>query len=255
MSLLRLITFRKQPDVDADALVYIDAVEQADGQSLEPAVKLAINSFVIECKQTGIWDAIKSSCILAGARTLNGALIPLTGLAPTNYNFQPNDYNRKTGLQGGASKFLNSNRNNNSDPQDSFHMSVYASSVGSSGYAIAVGAGESGSSMLGLGSNVHRNRSATFVNIDAAIGFNGQNRASSTNFIYRRASTNITVNVTSQSPFNGDLLIFARGTVANPAIFSNGRLAFYSIGQSLNLALLDLAVTKLIDRINNAIVP
>ena len=57
---------------DADAAAYITAVETADGQALENGVKVAIDNFVLGCKQDGIWTAIKASCILAGARTLAG---------------------------------------------------------------------------------------------------------------------------------------------------------------------------------------
>jgi len=83
---------------DADASTYIEAVEVADGQALETGVRYAINDFVIGCKQDGIWDAIKASCIMAGARTLDGALVPLVGTAPTNYNFVAGDYNRELSL-------------------------------------------------------------------------------------------------------------------------------------------------------------
>jgi len=61
---------------DPDAQAYITAVETADGQALETAVRTAINNFVVGCKADGIWNAIKASCILAGARTLAGALVP-----------------------------------------------------------------------------------------------------------------------------------------------------------------------------------
>jgi hypothetical protein len=42
------------PD-DADAVAYIAAVEAADGQALETATRMAINSFVKGCKADGIW--------------------------------------------------------------------------------------------------------------------------------------------------------------------------------------------------------
>jgi len=88
------------PSYDADATTYFAAVEAADGQSLESGVKTAINDFIVGCKADGTWSALKASCILAGARTLSGALVPLAGTAPTNYNFVSGDYNRKTGLVG-----------------------------------------------------------------------------------------------------------------------------------------------------------
>ena len=95
---------------DTDAGNYIQAVEAADGQVLEGATRQAINNFVMGCKQDGTWTAIKRSCILAGARTLNGALVPFIGTAPTNYNFVSGDYNRKTGLVGnGSNKYLDTN--------------------------------------------------------------------------------------------------------------------------------------------------
>lgn len=86
---LNTLNYSKVSNVsfDADALAYITAVETADGQSLEYGVKTAINSFIVGCKVDGIWNAIKSSAILAGARTLTGALVPLKGTAPTNFNF------------------------------------------------------------------------------------------------------------------------------------------------------------------------
>jgi hypothetical protein len=88
---------------DEDAGNYIQAVETADAQALEPATRKAINNFVIGCKQDGIWTAIKASCILAGARTLDGALVPLAGTAPPTCNFVDADYNRKTGVGGESS--------------------------------------------------------------------------------------------------------------------------------------------------------
>jgi hypothetical protein len=113
---------------DSDASTYIDAVETADGQALETGVRVAINDFVLGCKQDGIWNAIKASCILAGARTLSGALVPLVSTmpSPTNYNFVAGDYNRKTGLiADGSTKYLDSNRNNSTDSQNSKHIAAY----------------------------------------------------------------------------------------------------------------------------------
>ena len=70
--------------IDPDAAAYIAAVEAADGQMLEPALVTAYNEFFVGCKAdaspfAGVsnFDAIKASCIMAGARTLAGALVPL----------------------------------------------------------------------------------------------------------------------------------------------------------------------------------
>ena len=247
---------------DADAIAYVSAVETADGQPLEFGVAKAINDFVVGCKLDGIWSAIKASCILAGARTLNGALIPLAGTAPTNVNFVSGDYNRKTGLVGdGSSKYLNSNRNNNADPQNSRHISIFLQTVDS----LAGGRQYLGSQDLTGGSVVGRsgittnlfsglsNASGTaFANRGAHSGFVGIRRSTSSEITLRSNGSEQTNSATSETPRNEELLVYARpgSPVGN---YTNARLAFYSIGESLDLAKLDTRVSALITAIGAAI--
>ena len=258
----KLVLARESQTLDADAEAYVNAVEVADGQRIEDPVRFAINDFVIGCKADGIWTAIKASCILAGARTLTGALVPLVGAAPTSFNFVSGDYNRKTGLVGdGSTKYLNSNRNNNADPQDSIHASVYASSVttniaGNPAY-LGRGAVDSGSLFLGRSANTLYLKTCRFDALNSGgsgstNGLHAVTRSASASYVYRVAGTNSTVNATSQAPFAGDIAIFASNRT--PALnYSNGRLAFYSIGESLDLALLDARVTALINAFAAAI--
>ena len=248
---------------DPDAAVYVAAVEAADGQSLETATKVAIHSFVKGCKADGIWPAIKASCILAGARTLSGALVPLAGTAPTNFNFVSGDYNRKTGLAGdGSTKYLDSNRNNNADLQDSKHLSVFASTAATAGsgqFPAYIGGGGSASGATQIGRNQNngtlysRINTATFTSSSgagASTGFIGANRSNSAGHDVRVAGNTTNYTAASQVPFNGNINVFwESGSVA----FSNARLAFYSIGESLDLALLDARVTDLINAFAAAI--
>jgi hypothetical protein len=230
---------------DEDAGNYIQAVETADAQALEPATRKAINNFVIGCKQDGIWTAIKASCILAGARTLAGALVPLVGTAPTNNGFIGigTDYVRKTGLVGnGTTKYLDSNRNNNADPQDNQHNAVWVSSV-ATGLAIASSPFSAiGSNQIGLNGRKSRNVSS-LIGINMQIGLCGISRSASANFNYRvGGANNLSVQV-SQTSSAGSLIILGDGAGAH----GSHRLAFYSIGESLDLALLDARVTDLIN--------
>jgi hypothetical protein len=236
---------------DTDALNYIAAVEAADGQLLEAATKDAINAFVVGCKTDGIWNAIKASCIMAGARTLAGALVPLVGTAPTNFNLVSGDYNRKTGLAGdGSTKYLDSNRNNNADPVDNIHVSIYLSSFGGSQATyLNAGGGASGATNLycaipvtRLGSRLRSDFSDSAL---SSLGFFGASRSQSANYIRRISNTSetATTNGASQAAFNGNITLFNT---------SNARIAFYSIGESLNLALLDARVTALITAIGAA---
>jgi hypothetical protein len=113
-------------NTDPDAAAYIDAVEAADGQTLEPAIRLAYDTFIRGCKSDNHWSAMENSCILMGARTLSGALVPLRGAAPTQENLVSGDYLRKTGIAGnGINKAINTGRSCIEEPnRNSTHQAV-----------------------------------------------------------------------------------------------------------------------------------
>jgi hypothetical protein len=246
---------------DPDAGRYIAAVEAADdNQLLEFGVGKAINDFVVGCKQDRIWDAIKASCILAGARTLAGALVPLAGIAPTNVGglFVDGDYSRKTGLKGNSStKTLNTNRAENADPQDSVHLSIYQTEKFSAVDYVLFGTDNSSSVGLYVGgvtsgvvefNGYNRNTLAFLVSTSAAVGFAGHSRINSSTVNYRFFSNASTITRSSNASNSTNYQVFgAAGLTTNRG---SGRLAFYSIGESLDLALLDTRVTRLIAEIN-----
>ena len=240
---------------DADASAYIAAIEAADGQALETGVKTAITDFIGGCKSDGIWDAIKSSCILAGARTLSGALVPLRGAAPTNFNFVSGDYNRKTGLLGnGTTKYLASNRNNIDDPQNNRHKAGYITQISSiNGAYFGAGLNQTGSDHIRRAAGIFaRSVSAlTFIHSQpvTSIGLYGMSRSASASFQFRANGVTDTITNTSETPFNQNNTVFGRIGAAE----TNGRLSFYSIGDSLNLTSLDSRVSALMSSINSAI--
>jgi hypothetical protein len=252
---------------DADARAYLAAVRQADGANLEPAVAKAISDFVIGCKTDGIWNAIKASCILAGARTLSGALTPLKGSAPTNDGpFVSGDYTRggaTPGLKGNAStKFLNSNRANNADPQDNHHLALWVSVVHSGTFCNYAGAGGTATGATALLRNTatdaaSRSRTgATATALSSAAtntGLFGISRSASGSYTHVFGAASATVSVASQTPSSGNVFIFGReqsGSVNSP---TDGRLAFYSLGESLDLALLGSRLSTLMTAIGAAI--
>ena len=237
--------------LDVDARQYIINVEEQDGQSLESGVRTAISDFVVGCKTDGIWDAIKASCILAGARTLDGALVPLVGGAPTNNNFVSGDYDRETGLVGdGSTKYLGSSRNNTEDPQDNTHHAVYASIVdsGSTGRYIEAGGFRYIESRSGeLTTRVNDTTSAVTSSSNNA-GFIGVSRSSLASYILRASGSDSTKVVTSNQYPTNEVTVFGSGSNK-----SSSRIAFYSIGESLDLASLDTRVSNLITAIGAAI--
>lgn len=243
---------------DADALAYIAAVEAADGESLESGVKAAYTAFVVGCKSDGIWSAIKASCIMCGARTLAGALVPLVGAAPTNVNFVSDDYNRETGLKGnGSTKYLNSNRANNADPQDDKHLALYISTFSTiSGTKYASSAGTNPTTidvstppdLYALG---RVNSGTNAVVSSPTVGFCGVNRSSSSLQTIRSRGVNGTTTTASGTPSSDTIGLFAR--FVGDSFTSDARLAFYSIGEAVDLALLDTRVSALVTAIGNAI--
>lgn len=248
----KLILAKGYP-ADADVKAYVAAVEAADELdtpgigALELEVIKAYDNFILGCKHDGIWDAIKASCILAGARTLSGALVPLVGTAPTNNGpFVAADYNRKTGLVGdGSTKYLDSNRNNNIDPQNNFHAATYASSVGNSGNLISTGAAATGATRIVYSGTSCRDSSLSAWSVAAGLLGVSRNNGSQYN---RIVSSSVSIIPQASSvPLNATLLIFTGNFT------SDARLAFYSIGEALDLALLDTRVSTLISDLGAAI--
>jgi hypothetical protein len=245
------------PALDPDAAVYIAAVEAADTQALEPAVRTAINDFVIGCKADGIWNAIKASCILAGARTLTGALVPLVGAAPTNVNFGSGDYNRKTGLgqQGDSSKWLDTNYASNADSrQNDNHQAFYNTAIDSLSLFVLGNINSTGGITI-ASQRVFRNMNNTFQGASRTPVANtmyATSRNSSSSYTALSAGLLETITQSSETPNSGNLGLFRlSGTTTAPS--SNLRVSFYSAGNALDLALLDARVTALINAFDAAI--
>jgi hypothetical protein len=246
---------------DADAIAYVSAVETADGQPLEFGVAKAINDFVVGCKLDGIWSAIKASCILAGARTLAGALVPLVGTAPTNNFFLSGDYDRKTGL-GDASnttKYLDSNYVLPTLSQNNNHAAVWKSNTATSSNPYFIGAGvvTPAFNVLALGQNGSYNNSANSLEggvSQTAQGLHATARSNSTSaFIKRPGTSPVSKTENSLTPTGLTNYVLASNLGGSASLFSTSKFAFYSIGESLDLALLDTRVTALITAIGAAI--
>lgn len=249
---------------DPDAENYLIAVENQDGQLLEESVKWAIRSFIFGCKRDGIWSALGSCCILMGARTLAGALVPLQGSAPTNNNFINTDYSRKTGLKGdGSTKYLDANRLVTTDPNDSCHLSIYVTQTETRAYYPLIGYGgfqingsfsiQTGSVTANLGFYQRQSGFDNRTGANSNAGFKGLSRSGSTNTQrYNGLSFDTTTNATSPASINHSIFTSrnASGVIGG---ISDQRLSFYSIGPFINIALLDNRVSALYNAITLAI--
>jgi len=252
----------RMPVSNSDAEAYLIAVETADASQLEQVVADAINDFVVGCKLDGIWSAIKASCIMAGAQTISGALVPLVGTAPTNNNFVQGDYNRKTGLIGdGTTKFINTNRNGSADPRNSKHNSVWMSQHSTRDIErYAMGAGGS-AAQCNLFTNASQrisrinNGVAAGVGVvtdsSTAAGFWGASRGATANFLCRYAGTTTSFTVGSSGTALNNHGVFSN--VGTGGASFNGRISFYSIGENIDLTKLDARLTILMTALDTAL--
>ena len=256
---------------------YIDRVVAADVAAgntlgLEVGVRDAYDVFIRDSINVGDLGTsggvlsqansiIKAAPIMAGARTLAGALVPLVGAAPTNFNFVSEDYNRKTGLVGnGSTKYLNSNRSSANEMLNNAHLSSFASTHGSAqgGYIGLFNAPTTTVSLVGLGSS----QSSRFYLQSTAqiilavpqnstlLGISRSTAGQSNTIVNNQTATQANTS-TNTTPLN--YFIFAYNNNGSPGFYTNARLAFYSIGESLNLTLLDARVTTLINAFGAAI--
>lgn len=243
---------------DADALAYIAAVEAADGQSLEEGVATAFTDFIVGCKADGIWSAIKASCILAGARTLSGALVPLVGTAPTNNNFVSGDYDRETGLKGnGSTKYLNSNRAADADPQNNASIAIWVTTPAANVNYYYLGALRTNPNVFSaISTNVGFSLRSAGLGPNTnptGTGLAGISQTASNSRNWRWAGATGSSNFGTAGTYNGNIFVYGmnlNGAISNR---SNGRLAFYSIGEAINLALLDTRVSTLMTDLAAAI--
>jgi hypothetical protein len=204
---------------------------------------------------------------MAGARSLAGALVPLKGPAPTNFNFGAGDYNRKTGLRSSASnKYLDSNRPRNADPQDNAHLSIFVTenitTTGFQAYAGMLVSSPSPFRGFRLFRDTSNNRmlaqansvgNIVFSNNVDAVGFMGVSRGGASSVTGRAEGVTTSSTVASDHVGAFNIVVFTQsldGVAGNSPI---SRMSFYSIGEDVTLSLLDARVTALMAAIDNAI--
>ena len=237
---------------DADFNAYIAEVELIDSQTLETPIKDAIEEFYVGTKADGNYTALKAATLLMGAHTMLGSHVDMiTATTVLNsFNFVDDDYSRITGLEGdGSTTYLDTNRANDADlgGRDNNHNSVYASTLGT-GVALATANSASGSGVNHIGLTDNRSRGATSSGVSMQVGFCGHARSESGSFDYRSGGSTTNTLATSDVPTSDNLNLFRTNIATTPA-FGDHRIAFYSIGESVDLALLDQRVTRMVNLI------
>jgi len=254
---------------DSDAQAYIDAVESADGQALETDVKEAYNNFFVGLKDDGIFSDLTACCIMMGARTISGALTPLVSsmATPTNNNFVSGDYSRTQGLQGdGSTKYLDSNHLATADDTNDCHLAVYEPVLhpSPSTPAAVIGYQDIGGTFNNAFQLVYyftgtfiircKDANTSYNSRGGTAGFSGLSRAGPSTFTLRYAGNNYVKTATSSTPPATSLYVLAQNHYGvGPQLPTNGKMSFYSVGASLNLATLESRVSTLVSEIGAAL--
>jgi hypothetical protein len=248
---------------DADARTYVAAVRTADGQPLENAVAKAIDTFVLGCKADGTWTALSDCCLLAGPRTIAGCCVALKGTAPTSNAFGAADYNRETGMKGSTAntKYLDTNVNHNTFAQNDFHMSVWVTEpmlLSSSQRYIGAGSNASGASTIfGNSGALQMSNQCSAAqspgsSTDQTTGLIGTTRSLSNTFTMRwGANSGGAGTRNSQTPHTGNVHVFRDASIGS--LFTEARLAWYSLGSNIDFSLLRTRLTTYLSDIAAAI--
>jgi hypothetical protein len=173
----------------------------------------------------------------------------------------------------GSTKYLDSNRANDADPQNNAHISVYGTSWGTTTSVAKFplgrqinGFNERGFTVTtslnsgNLSSRVQSTGGWASYGSPRATGFIGASRSTSSTLTIRNNTLSVSVAQVSAAPSTPSLFVFASSDGITPNVggaalgFDDSRIAFYSIGESLDLALLDARVTALINAYSIAIV-
>ena len=248
---------------DPDALTYLAAVAAADGAPVETAVAVAVDDFFRGIKADNTFSAIKAACLLCGARTLAGALVPLVGTAPTNVadGFVAGDYTRggaTPGLQGDGTSYLDSGRAPSDGELNDAHLACYVSAAATSNTHYKAGAYSIATQQTILRSNfgtfIASVNSGNFAASGGgnAVGLFGASRFAADSSEFRVAGETTPDSTASDASSTQNITIFARND-GTPDGFFDGTIAFYSIGEALDLEALDARVTALVTAIGAAV--
>jgi len=212
------------------------------------------------------WDTAGTITTLC-AKAFAGLTVPLRDgmTVGTSYNFVSGDLNVKTGIKGnGSSKYFGANRNNNEDAQDSNSNSVWITEANTAGVSfvgfMGCGAASNGSNFIGAETTTlnysfrSRTSSGSIVSYSTGgprTGFHGIARTGSANYVYKMGDLTATLTFASQTPFNGDVLVFARGNASNvPGLFSDARMSVYHIGPAVTMTVLEGVLSTFMSEVN-----
>ena len=178
----------------------------------------------------------------------------MTGNAPTNFNFVAADYDREAGLVGNNNKYLETAVLLSTIERANSHVSINCKAFGNKRFLGNPNVSRFTWEEIGVVTTLRHlygggggGQLATSISTPGLIGT--VRTSLSVTYLARANGTNY--NITAGVPGNGPaepLWIFR-----TPSGYSTDSISFYSIGESLDLALLDTRVSNLMTAIGAAI--
>jgi hypothetical protein len=231
---------------DTDASAYLNLVEAADSQPLEIGIKNSIHEFVLSCKQSGLWGSINNCFIFSGAKTLSGALVPLKGNSVSFHNFASGRYNRKR-IQGNGTSYIT--LGGASSTLNNFHAASHKiTSTGSSEYYFgdAISTTIPTINMRSEGSTKQKTTTLytpTGGSAGERVGFHAINRNANGSYDIRYNRTSFTAAHAANPAYTSQTLTLFKVGSNTPSTVG---LSFFSIGTSLDFALYEQIVGRLV---------
>jgi hypothetical protein len=236
--------------VDNETLIYLSVVESRDGEPLESSVKGVLLRFVKKLKDLSLWNEINTLNLLCGARTLNGALVPLKGTYPEQPSaFGSFNYNRVTGLRSTNANFVVfTNVLGVELLAADNHIAVYVTQNTTNTATVdlignfiftsgGIGLSKSGSAGGIISRNNGSSSNTTVAPHWSAPSLIGTARSNTSNYTVRVAKSNRTIANTSlpqSSLSTSEIRVYSHTNN-----FGDFRIPVYSIGKSLDLASLE----------------
>ena len=235
-----------QGRVDLDALNYIREVERVSKGEMHPVAKLAINQFVIEAKRFDLWDSINTCCILMGARTVAGALIPLKGTDPIGGGTLSSLYaiNNQPGIDfdGDTANYIDTGIKVNADASNDHHMALIVGGMDNNAYMGADNGSNPGSKFIGgvSGNLTWRSIPSLSTSITSGVTeqrpqFLGLSRSSSANVDIYRNGQFVNVASTSGGQDSQNIHVGVNNSSGIRGSATEAQISFYSLGASLDL--------------------
>ena len=253
----------------AEAQNYFDRLDTA-GDTTYVDYKQPLANYIDSLVALGgaYWDTMESAASFVGVG-IQGITVPLRDGMPvlTENNFIDLDLDQLTGLKGNSTsgKYLSTNTDTTDYAQNDNSLSFYVTDLDTATSAdqsilCGIRSGTGGNPFhFQYRSSAQRIDARNFSGagaggVNSADGFFGSARDNSSNFTYRRDSTDLAVAIVSGAQANADLLLFAADNTIGGSVgsYSDARLATYHAGPALDLATLEALQDTLITEVAEA---